>query len=177
LPACQSRWSRFRHVCTWHMASVSRAAKTLAAPQRSSGHQCCTQIRSDSSGGVQEHCDDHRRWPCGDGVLATQESKQGNKRAGWASIHVAAPIDVVILFYTEVPLPLRGRGYGYHLVCGALQRGRFRFSQPGPAVTCRVSLPRSRRPAERPLGSVRESPTSSPRPSSATRNIACPLLR
>ena len=23
-----------------------------------------------------------------------------------------------------VPLPLRGRGYGYHLVCGALDEGR-----------------------------------------------------
>jgi predicted GNAT family acetyltransferase len=28
------------------------------------------------------------------------------------------------MFHTEVPLPLRGRGYGYHLVCDALQRVR-----------------------------------------------------
>jgi predicted GNAT family acetyltransferase len=30
----------------------------------------------------------------------------------------------MVVFYTEVALPLRGRGYGYHLVCGALQEVR-----------------------------------------------------
>jgi predicted GNAT family acetyltransferase len=30
----------------------------------------------------------------------------------------------MIIFYTEVPLPLRGRGYGYDLVYGALQEAR-----------------------------------------------------
>src|SRR5262245_2255836 len=30
----------------------------------------------------------------------------------------------MIIFYAEVPLPLRGRGHGYHLVCGALQEVR-----------------------------------------------------
>ena len=32
--------------------------------------------------------------------------------------------NVMTIFYTEVPLPLRGRGYGCHLVCGALQEAR-----------------------------------------------------
>jgi predicted GNAT family acetyltransferase len=32
--------------------------------------------------------------------------------------------NIMTIFYTEVPLPLRGRGYGYHLVCGALQEAR-----------------------------------------------------
>ena len=32
--------------------------------------------------------------------------------------------NLMTIFYTEVPLPLRGRGYGYRLVCGALQEAR-----------------------------------------------------
>jgi predicted GNAT family acetyltransferase len=32
--------------------------------------------------------------------------------------------NLMTIFYTEVPLPLRGRGYGYHLVCGALKEAR-----------------------------------------------------
>jgi predicted GNAT family acetyltransferase len=32
--------------------------------------------------------------------------------------------NLMTIFYTEVPFPLRGRGYGYHLVCGALQEVR-----------------------------------------------------
>lgn len=32
--------------------------------------------------------------------------------------------DVITLFHTEVPHSLRGRGYGYHLVCGALEEVR-----------------------------------------------------
>jgi len=31
---------------------------------------------------------------------------------------------LMTIFYTEVPLPLRGRGYGYQLVCAALQEVR-----------------------------------------------------
>jgi predicted GNAT family acetyltransferase len=31
---------------------------------------------------------------------------------------------VMTIFYTEVPVSLRGRGYGRHLVCGALQEAR-----------------------------------------------------
>jgi len=29
--------------------------------------------------------------------------------------------NLMTIYYTEVPLPLRGRGYGYSLVCGALR--------------------------------------------------------
>ena len=32
--------------------------------------------------------------------------------------------NVMTIFYTEVPLLLRGRGYGYRLVCAALQQVR-----------------------------------------------------
>jgi len=32
--------------------------------------------------------------------------------------------NLMTIFYTEVPLPLRGRGFGYQLVCGALQEAR-----------------------------------------------------
>jgi predicted GNAT family acetyltransferase len=32
--------------------------------------------------------------------------------------------NLMTIFYTEVPLPLRGRGYGYHLVCAVLQEVR-----------------------------------------------------
>jgi predicted GNAT family acetyltransferase len=32
--------------------------------------------------------------------------------------------NVMTMFHTEVPVPLRGRGYGYHLVCGALEEVR-----------------------------------------------------
>ena len=31
--------------------------------------------------------------------------------------------NVMTMFHTEVPGPLRGRGYGYHLVRGALLQG------------------------------------------------------
>jgi predicted GNAT family acetyltransferase len=32
--------------------------------------------------------------------------------------------NLMTLSYTEVPMPLRGRGYGYRLVCGALREVR-----------------------------------------------------
>ena len=32
--------------------------------------------------------------------------------------------NLMTIFYTQVTFPLRGRGYGYHLVCGALQEMR-----------------------------------------------------
>lgn len=32
--------------------------------------------------------------------------------------------DVMTMFHTEVPFSLRGRGYGYHLVSGALEHVR-----------------------------------------------------
>lgn len=32
--------------------------------------------------------------------------------------------DMMTMFHTEVPARLRGRGYGYHLVCGALEQVR-----------------------------------------------------
>jgi uncharacterized protein len=32
--------------------------------------------------------------------------------------------NLMTIFYTEVPVPLRGRGYGYRLVCGVLQEAR-----------------------------------------------------
>jgi uncharacterized protein len=32
--------------------------------------------------------------------------------------------NLMTIFYTEVPVPLRGRGYGQGLVCGALQEVR-----------------------------------------------------
>jgi uncharacterized protein len=32
--------------------------------------------------------------------------------------------NLMTIFYTEVPLSLRGHGYGYRLVCGALQEVR-----------------------------------------------------
>jgi uncharacterized protein len=32
--------------------------------------------------------------------------------------------NLMTIFCTEVPVPLRGRGYGQHLVCGALQEVR-----------------------------------------------------
>jgi len=32
--------------------------------------------------------------------------------------------DVMTIYHTEVPVPLRGRGYGYHLVRGALDEAR-----------------------------------------------------
>jgi uncharacterized protein len=32
--------------------------------------------------------------------------------------------NLMTIFYTEVPVPLRGLRYGYHLVCGALQEVR-----------------------------------------------------
>ena len=32
--------------------------------------------------------------------------------------------NVMTMFHTEVPAPLRGRGYGYHLVSGALEEVR-----------------------------------------------------
>jgi uncharacterized protein len=44
--------------------------------------------------------------------------------AGLAVVDFRIDGNVITMFHTEVPLPLRGRGYGYHLVCDALQRVR-----------------------------------------------------
>jgi predicted GNAT family acetyltransferase len=45
--------------------------------------------------------------------------------AGLAEMYVQGIAgNLMTIFYTEVQLPLRGRGYGYHLVWGALQEVR-----------------------------------------------------
>jgi uncharacterized protein len=44
--------------------------------------------------------------------------------AGVAVANYRIAGDLMTIFYTEVPLPLRGRGFGYRLVCGALQEVR-----------------------------------------------------
>ena len=44
--------------------------------------------------------------------------------------------NVMTMFHTEVPLPLRGRGYGDHLVCEALEEVR--------RLNLKVELRRSR---------------------------------
>ena len=44
--------------------------------------------------------------------------------AGVAFANYRITPNLMTIFYTEVPVPLRGRGYGYRLVCGALQEVR-----------------------------------------------------
>jgi predicted GNAT family acetyltransferase len=44
--------------------------------------------------------------------------------AGLAVADYGLAGDVMTMYHTEVPLPLRGRGYGYHLVRGALEEVR-----------------------------------------------------
>jgi uncharacterized protein len=47
-----------------------------------------------------------------------------NTPAGIAVADYRIDGDVMTMFHTEVPLSLRGRGYGYHLVSGALEQVR-----------------------------------------------------
>ena len=44
--------------------------------------------------------------------------------AGVAFANYRITPNLMTIFYTEVPARLRGRGYGYRLVCGALQEVR-----------------------------------------------------
>jgi predicted GNAT family acetyltransferase len=47
------------------------------------------------------------------------------------------------IYHTEVPAPVRGRTFGYRLVCGALQEVRRLDLSPSPSEV--PSQPRSRR--------------------------------
>jgi predicted GNAT family acetyltransferase len=46
--------------------------------------------------------------------------------AGLAVADYRMSEDAIAIYHTEVPSPLRGRGFGYRLVCGALEEIRRR---------------------------------------------------
>jgi uncharacterized protein len=55
---------------------------------------------------------------------APQQRFELDTPAGIAVADYRLAGDVMTIYHTEVPLPLRGRGHGYHLVRGALEEIR-----------------------------------------------------
>jgi predicted GNAT family acetyltransferase len=55
---------------------------------------------------------------------AAQHRFEMDTPAGLAFADYRIEGDVITIYHTEVPVPLRGRGYGYQLVCGTLEEVR-----------------------------------------------------